>query len=384
MPDAVVQLTAFEEVMLTQKERDIAIKAVALEIANHNQPRSSVVSMIADADFGMYFTNQAPNPMELAREAIRMCEESQWERLPPWLQRILSKVAQTEPVAKILAKIATPPPNWKNSHLPSPFDSFWIPRLGLPFVDRLKVREALKALNESTGSSVLIINGPEKSGRSYCLELVSHGVEENMKAAGKNSFVPVARLKFEAGMGASLSPQTLAEKIVKSITNNPKPLPNLDSNPELVTDDRLNEHLCDWIVENAEMTGALWWIGLDGLNDKDLLPITRNFIAKLVEVISENGKHTNKLRLVIIDYPREHLVRFAEQIKFEELGDIGEPDLQAFFRKQLEEKDGAPPSDKVVNLGVKLTMMQLPKGHARLQTLNDTLKVVVTNLSMEQ
>ena len=369
--------------MLTHEERDIAIKAVALAIANHNQPRSSVVSMVADADFGMYFTNQAPNPMELAREAIRMCEESQWERLPPWLQRILSNVAQTEPVAKILAKIATPPPDWKNKNLVSPFDSFWIPRLGLPFVDRLKVRDALKALNEPDGSSALIINGPKKSGKSYCLELVSHGVEENMKAAGKNSFVPVARLKFEPGMGASLSPQTLAEKIVKSITKNPKPLPNLDSNPELVTDDRLNEHLCDWIVENAEMTGALWWIGLDGLNDKDLLPITRNFIAKLVEVISENGKHTNKLRLIIIDYPREHLVRFAEQIKFEELGDIGEPDLQAFFRKQLEEKSGAPPSDKVVNLGVALTMFKLPKGPGRLQTLNDTLKVVVTNLSME-
>lgn len=370
--------------MLTHEEREIAVLAVARAVAKVNQPRAVLVSMVADEDFGFRFPLDLPDAMALAREAIRLCEASQWDRLPPWLQQVLTKVAQTEPVAKILAKIATPPPDWKNTQLPSPFDSFWISRLGLPFVDRLKVREALKALNESTGPSVLIINGPKKYGKSYCLELVTHGVEENMKAAGKNSFVPVARLKFEAGMGASLTPHNLAEKIVKAITNNPKPLPILDSNQQLVTDDRLNDHLCDWIVENAENTGALWWIGLDGLNDKDLLPITRNFIAKLVELISENGKHSNKLRLIIIDYPREHLVRFAEQIKIEELGPIGEIDVEAFFRKQLAEVGGAPPTDKQVKLGVLLTMMQLPKGHSRLQTLNETLKVVVTNLSMEK
>ena len=180
------------------------------------------------------------------------------------------------------------------------------------------------------------------------------------------------------------TPESLADKIVRTITDNPIPLPILNSDQQVVTADRLNEHLCDWIVENAERTSALWWIGLDGLNDPDLLPITRNFIAKLVEVISENGKYSNKLRLIIIDYPREHLVRFAEQIKIEELGPIGDIDVEAFFRKQLEELGGAPPTDKQVKLGVVLTMMQLPQGSTRLQTLNDTLKVVVTNLSREQ
>ncbi|HEX6719180.1 MAG TPA: hypothetical protein VF088_18895 [Pyrinomonadaceae bacterium] len=370
--------------MLTLEERDIAEKAVALQIMSVDRPRAVLLSMIAEDEFRLEFPLDPQNVKDLAREAIKMCEASQWDRLPPWLQQILSKVARTEPVAKILAKIATPPPNWKNTQLNSSFDTFWIPRLGLPFVDRRKVREALKDLDKQTGPSVLIINGPQKSGKSYCLELITHAVEENMKAAGKNSFIPVGRVVLQPGMGASLTPENLADKIVRTITDNPISLPILNSGQQVVTADRLNEHLCDWIVENAERTGALWWIGLDGLNDPDLLPITRNFIAKLVEVISENGKHSNKLRLIIIDYPREHLVRFAEQIKIEELGPIGDIDVEAFFRKQLEELGGAPPTYKQVKLGVVLTMMQLPQGPTRLQTLNDTLKVVVTNLSREQ
>lgn len=369
--------------MLTLEEREIAEKAVALQIMSVDHPRAVLLSMIAEDDFRLDFPLDPQNARDLARAAIKMCEASQWHHLPPWLQQILSKVAQTPAIKKILDKIGTPPPTWKTT-TPNFFDTFWITRLGLPFLDRLKVREALKALHEATGPSVLIINGPRKSGKSYCLELVQHGVEENMKAAGQNSFVPVARVSLQPGMGASLAPEKLAQQIVSAITDNPKPLPILGSDQQIVTADRLNEHLCDWIVENAAATGAVWWIGLDGLNDPDLLPATRNFIAKLVEVISENGKHSNKLRLIIIDYPREHLIRFADQIKVEELGPIGEIDVDAFFRKQLEELGGTPPTDKQVRLGVVLTMMQLPQGDAMLQALNEKLRVVVTNLSREQ
>ena len=370
--------------MLTLEEREIAEKAVAVAIMNVDRPRAVLLSMVTEEDFKLDFPLDPQNVRDLAREAIRMCEASQWDRLPPWLQQILTKVAQTDPIKRILAKIATPPPNWKTT-LPDAFDAFWIPRIGLPFLDRIRVRDALKALNQPAGPSVLIINGPKKSGKSYCLELVHHGVEENLKAAGKNGFVPVARVSFQPGMGASLAPEQLAKQIVSAITDNPIPLPILDSNQGVVTADRLNEHLCDWIVENAERTGALWWIGLDGLNDKDLLPVTRNFIAKLVEVVSENGKHSNKLRLIIIDYPRQDLFGVSpDQVKLEELGPIGEIDVEAFFRQQLAELGGVPPTDKQVKLGVVLAMMHLPVGYSRLPILNEKLRVVVTNLSKEQ
>jgi hypothetical protein len=369
--------------MLTLEEREIAERAVAIAIMHADKPRAVLVSMVADEDFKLDFPLDPPTARDLARAAIKMCEASQWDRLPPWLQQILANVAQTDPIKKILAKISTPPPNWKTTLLPNAFDALWIPRTGLPFLDRLKVREALKALNEPTGPSVLIVNGPQKSGKSYCLELVHHAVAENMKAAGKNSFVPVARVSLQAGMGASLSPEKLANQIVSAMTDNPKPLPILGTDQRIVTADRLNEHLCGWIVDNAEKTKAVWWIGLDGLNDPDLLPATRNFIAKLVELVSEGGKYNNKLRLIIIDYSREHLVRFAEQIKVEELGPIGEVDVEVFFRRQLEEL-GAAPTDKQVKMGVVLAMMHLPQDGSRLQALNDTLRTVVTNLSKER
>ena len=177
--------------MLTHEEREIAVLAVARAVAKVNQPRAVLVSMVADEDFGFRFPLDLPDAMALAREAIRLCEASQWDRLPPWLQQVLTKVAQTEPVAKILAKIATPPPDWKNTQLPSPFDSFWISRLGLPFVDRLKVREALKALNEATGPSVLIDKTPVvfSDGIYVPLNIIQHPSGHPKRVALRNNLL---------------------------------------------------------------------------------------------------------------------------------------------------------------------------------------------------
>lgn len=368
--------------MLTLEEREIAERALAIAIMSVDKPRAVLLSMVADDDFKMDFPLNPQNVRDLAREAIRICEMSQWERLPPWLQQILSKVAQTPPIAQILAKIATPPPNWKTTLLPDSFDAFWLPRAGLPFLDRLKVREALKVLSAPTGPSVLVLNGPSKSGKSYCLELVSHAVEENLRQAGKNSFVPVTRVTFQPGMGASLTPEKLAKLIVSEITNNPKPLPILDTAPELVTADRLNEHLCDWVIENADGTAALWWVALDGINDPDLTPATRNFISKLVDLLSDKGKHSNKMRLLVIDYPADQLVgAFPDKAKLEDLGPIGEIDVEAFLRQQLEELNEGTPTERQLRMGVELAMFGLPEDSSRLQALNEKLKVVVTNLS---
>lgn len=368
--------------MLTLSERKIAEKAVEIQIMNVDKPRAALLAMVSDGDFKVEFPLNPQNVRELAREAIRMCETSQWDRLPPWLQQILSNVAQTPQIAQILAKIATPPPNWKTTLLPNSFDAFWMTRAGLPFLDRLKVRQALKVLNEPEGSSVLVINGPPKSGKSYCVELVHHAVDENLKLAGQNSFVPVARVTFQPGMGASLTPETLAKLIVAEITTKPKPIPILDEGQELVTPDRLNEHLCKWVIDNASENGTLWWVALDGINDPDLAPATRNFISKLVDGLSYDGKHANKMRLLIIDYPAEHLVgAFPDKAKLEELGPIGEVDVEAFFKQQLEELGGEAPTASQVRLGVVLAMLNLPEDATRLQALNEKLKVVVTNLS---
>jgi len=369
--------------MLTLKEREIAERALALAINRVDKPRAVLLAMVADDDFGFDFPLDPPTVRELARAAIQMCEESKWDRLPPWLQQILTKVAQTPQIQGILAKIAIPPPDWKTTLLPDPFDAFWLSRLGLPFLGRLNLRQALKQMNTETGLSVLVINGPEKSGKSYCVELIKHAVQEQLALVDQNSFVPLARVKFQTGMGASLTPEKLATLILAEITVNPRPLPILDSSQEVVTDDRLNEHLCDWIIENAEETGELWWVALDGLNDADLSPATRNFISKLVELVGDKGKHGSKMRVVIIDYPTTQLIgAFPGKARLEELGPIGEVDVEEFLKSQLEET-GEEPTAREVKLTRTLAMLNLPEDETRLQALNDKLKLFVFNLSRQ-
>jgi hypothetical protein len=158
-----------------------------------------------------------------------------------------------------------------------------------------------------------------------------------------------------------------------------------DPGQDIVTSDRMNEHLCDWIVENALATGAKWWIALDGLNDPDLTPTSRNFISKMVELLSATAKHSKKVRLLIIDYPVEQLVGVSLfQTEMEQLGPIGEVDVEAFLKQQFEEFGGAPPTPEALKTGVILTMLNLPEDGSRLERLNETLKVVVTNLSLKE
>lgn len=371
--------------MLTLEEREIAERAVALAIMSKDKPRAVLLAMVADEDFQMYFPLTPQNAKDLAREAIRMCEASGWARLPPWLQQILSKVAETPAIKQILDKIATPPPDWKTTLLPNSFDAFWLPRVGLPFLNRSKLRQSLRRLNEATGPSVMVINGPPKSGKSYTVELLRHAVHENMKPAGTDLFLPVARIPFQTGMGASLTPQALAEMIVSSIASSPKPMPILPADQDIVTADRLNEHLCDWVIENVEETGAQWWIALDGLNDPDLTPTTRNFISKIVELLSDTGKHSKKLRLLIIDYPPEQLAGVSlDKTEMEQLAPIGEVDVESFLKQQLEELGGEPPTANALKTLVLVAMLHLPEDGSRLQALNETLSVVVTNLSKEK
>lgn len=371
--------------MLTLEEREIAEKALALAISRRDQPRAVLLAMVAEDDFSLTFPLHAKDVRDLAREAIKMCEDSKWDRLPPWLQQILSKIAETSAIKKILDKIATPPPDWKTTLLPNSFDAFWLSRLGLPFVNRLKLRESLRRLNAPTGPSVLIINGPARSGKSYSVELLYHAVEENIKPSEKNALVPVIRITLQPGMGASLTAETLAQLIVSRITSKPKPLPILDADQDIVTSDRMNEHLCDWIVDNAVESGAQWWVALDGLNDPDLTPTTRNFISKIVELLSDSGKHSKKLRLLIIDYPLDQLTGVSlDKTEMEQLGPIGDVDVESFLKQQLEEFGGAAPPDQAVRTGVILAMLNLPEDGSRLQALNDRLKVVVTNLSKEK
>jgi len=366
--------------MLSLEEREIAERALALAIMNADRPRSALVSMVNETDFGLDFPLTPQSVRDLAREAIKMCEASQWERVPPWLQQILSKVADTPEIKKILAKIQTPPLTWQ-LNTPDPFETLWLPRLGLPFLNRLKLRESFRRLDAPTGSSVLIINGPPKSGKSYSVELLYHVAQERAAPAARGVNVPVGLITLQRGMGASLSPEALAQMITTRINSNPKPLPQLNEADSNVTPDRMNVHLCKWIIDNVNNTGEKWWLVLDGLNDPDLTPISRNFISKLVEMLS-TGPYSKALRLVIIDYPADLLAGVnPDQMESERLGPIGEVDVELFLRQQLGKAGGALPSRQAVQAGVILTMLNLPEDDMRLKVLNDRLKAVVENLS---
>jgi hypothetical protein len=365
--------------MLTNLEYETVVQSLAYALSVQGNPRTALVAMVAEAEFRTEFPTWPQNANQLAREAINQCIASGWIHVPPWLQQILSKITQTPEIAQILTKIANKPADWQAPTAGEPFDDWWLPDSKLPFINRVNLREYLRRLDAPTGPSVLIVNGPTKSGKTYSVELLAHTIRRSLPLERRDLPLPIALITLTPGMGTLLSPQRLAELIVERITNNPKPLPDLTS----VTPDRHNEALCDWIIDNISEAGEKWWIVLDNLDNVDqpeLTPITRSFISKLIEMVSI-GKYRKKLRLLITNYaPTLVLGVPLSEMNYEQLNLIGEVDLESFFKKVLDKAGQPPPSPLAIQLAVQFSMLGLPQDSTRLMVLNERIRKVVANV----
>lgn len=369
--------------MLSIQEREIIEHALAMKIAYTASPRVALVNMISQQEFALTLSLVPTDPLALARVGIDMCIDAGWTYLPPWLQQVLRQLTQTPEIASILARIANQQPDW---NVPPPsdlFEAMWLARPGLPFLNRKSFRQSLRRLSAPTGPSVLVVNGDEpKSGKSYSVELLDHVLRESAPPERRGARAPIALVKLQPGMGASLTPEVLARKIIEGINPSAPPLEQSAADEmEMTTPDRRNERLCHWIFNTADATGDQWWVVLDNLDDPDLPPMTRNFISKLAELVTA-GKYSKKLRLVITKYPPDLVAGVnADMLEKEQLGPIGEVDLIAFFEHQFKQPDGSPPPPLAVEVAVQLTMMNLPQDQTRLEVINRTIQQFIEKLS---
>ena len=361
--------------MLTHDEGVEVVGALALQLGRAASPRAALAAMVVEPAFGIALPVAPESVMALARAAVNLCMNDGWTHSPPWLCQLLGNVTLTPDIDRILKKVAVKQPDWTGAMQPDAVEALWLTDTALPFIDRRTFRNQLRRLCADDGSSVLIINGGKKAGKTYSVELLYHVLRSACGPASLDSrLLPIAVVPFQPGMGASLDPLILAQLIVRRITDQPKALPSLGD----VTDDRRNERLVDWIVENAAATSQKWWVLLDGLYDPDLTEMTRYFVSKLIELLSI-GKHKKALRLIITDYPPEWVIGIpVSQWESERILAIGEVDLEPFFTAVLR-RNGMPPDPLAVKFAMLLSTMGLPEDETRLCLLNDRLRKVVTD-----
>ena len=362
--------------MLNDADRELIVQVVARHLRFTNEYRVDLFNLCPTCGYELLLEGAA-SPLGWAEQFIRLLIDDGWRNEPPWIVAVLTRLTffynELNPVLERVTAARA------NGAAPTdPLNDLWLDSSGTPFIDRATLRDLVrKVADPVNGPSVLLINGNPKSGKSYTVELLRHW-QQRRQASGSaaagvaappsNSLAPsLAFVPLFRGMGASLTPEVLARKIVDAMQRRDAPLP-----PSNATPNRTGHYLVDWIVEQAEASGKEWWVVIDPLDDDDLLEQTRNMVSILAQCIT--GPVARKaIRLILIDYPPGslHGVLMDEHAR-EQIGTIGEIDAKLFFRQVLS-KDGSVP-EHILDAFFTFAMKDVPPGD--LCKLNQTLSQV--------
>lgn len=372
--------------MLTEQERQAVTQAIGEFLAVQGSARPVVAALVDDQQFALRLPDPPlPTPMQWARAIVEYCEDDAWSHVPPWLVNLLSRLPPSRPeLSVVVERIKCAPPRWIGPVADNPVDVLWLTRVGMPFVDRRLLRNHLKQMTLPTppgpgpagqSPAVLAITGPKRSGRSYTVELLRHLVRERKAAA---MVLPLAERPADADVGvvtvpskegASMIPEVLADRFAEVML-----APDVDPPADIATANRMNQYLSQWVVEQAVATGKEWWLVLDGLDDPDLSDETIGFVGKLAEQVAQRAAEP-PVRLVLIGCPPKLVeVLPRNRLAREELGDIGEVDLEPFFEQLLIGTGSPAPPAAAVKLAVFLVLNGLPANGDRLPLLNRKLR----------
>jgi hypothetical protein len=217
----------------------------------------------------------------------------------------------------VAADPVTPPPG----ETADPFKTVMLPG-GVPFVNREAFREGARALTRPGGPTVLVVNGPHGTGKSYSLQFLTH---LSMKLRTFN----VASIDIATAPYASIESVEVVRTLAAQIGRDPDALPPLD--PELHVGRAINR-LIDWFLAEIALSQANWWLVFDGF-DNPAIPFETHHLVYAVTKAAAEGR-PNNLRVVLLGYP-DALVPSAlrSQIVREEIAPLRREDVHAFIRE---------------------------------------------------
>jgi effector-associated domain 1 (EAD1)-containing protein len=200
-------------------------------------------------------------------------------------------------------------------------------------VNRTMLRKALCRLSQpETGKHILVVQGPELSGKSHSLQLVRY--LEERRGGFKLIWTDLFRLAAGAESRLVL-PQDLGQALVDQIGLTGMPA------RENEKDERWVQRFCDWLTGQLATKNIDYWIVIDSFS-KTLLPEgTHGLIRELALRIETN---LGRLRLILLSYtdtdnlPPEVFGGLEEEPILGPIQQIGKSELLAFFGKLYEER----------------------------------------------
>jgi hypothetical protein len=247
-------------------------------------------------------------PETLVVEAIQICVTDSYTDTPPTMCSFLRQMFPGDAKIKlIIEKIEAA--QAAASTGPDIFASKVLFKR-IPFLGRLAARGHLRSLLEDVPQQpIVVINGPQDSGKTYTTEFVRH------IRSFHNGILP-CHIRVEKGQGESIGAGELARDLTTMLSGDIAALPRKEDTNAA----RWPRELANQIASLATRTQHKCWLILDGFNDAELekAPETRQLIASLSHVLT-SGTAQKLHRLILLDFTAANLLNPTGTIAIENI-----------------------------------------------------------------
>jgi hypothetical protein len=364
--------------MLTGDEF-VQLQAVLTQLLALNNGKVWFQTVYAGPSF-MVALNELVGPAAsdelVAAAAIHACMLREWMDDPCWLVRLLTQVKASAGVGGV-GSIPNVDPliqrlNSKINVLDEVWYTHWVQN-GLPFVDRMPLRDTFRDISRSTGRAVLRIEGDPDTGKSYSSQLLEH-----VSMSSGWSF-RVIKVEVENGSEIMMNALSLSQIIVGEMgfpsAASDSPLPDLTvHNIQL---------LQTWVLRCARASQKRWWLFLDGFGKLPESNSARNLIQGLAEKIA-NSNYRECLRLVLVDFDKPLSRVEEEQVAFDRpdtrladpMAQLAIHDCLARLYKEL----GRTPTAGELLAKTQAVLANIPAGESWIVAVNKRLRAAAKGI----
>jgi hypothetical protein len=228
------------------------------------------------------------------------------------------------------------------------------------FINRIQLRTFFQELNSPLGSSVLAVNGPKASGKSYSLRFIIY-----LNRALNN--YKMAWMDLTEELYAELRPEDLMRKIAIQAGFDSASIPGRASMAA-----RYAKELCEWLAVAAAQLQTPLIVVLDGFHQPELHGETRELVIEMIKRISMGD---TRIRLVMLNYDVTTLPASTRAlIKKETTGPLGRSDLTNFFTAVYKHK-GREPDATIIDSIVDKVLSAMPPDPP---SVNEAINELVT------
>lgn len=328
--------------MLTDTERQNLLTEVATFIL---QSPAGLQTLLPTQHIISIRTN--PIPVEYAFSIINYCERSAWVEDPALIVQLLKKFSYYPTFKMAIDRILQGRP--LRFHIPSRVWDTMLLALDLPFINREMTRVAIErfdnpliATTRAAGVRVLVVKGPQESGKSYTYDYLRY-----VCSFLGSTNVRLVWIDLKKQASPLIGPADLTTALLDQI--NPRWRSEGVQLPDQTQQSsRWVNQLSTTIATQISATGVMTIIVIDGLDSKDetsppgtpaetnprISKETIDLINYLADVAT--GRHAAEssndlLRLVLIGY-NSPLVDFNSRIRVDDIKPLTRADVEKYFR----------------------------------------------------